>query len=45
MGLISFIQSLHATTIGSIGGDSDWILFTSFWDDDGIWIDEENWND
>lgn len=22
-----------------------WILATGAWDDDGVWLDEESWND
>lgn len=33
----------------AIGHDNDilpkWILSTGFWDDTGIWIDAETWND
>ena len=30
---------------GGGGGGSDWILATTDWRDEGIWIDGETWND
>lgn len=28
-----------------LGGEGNWILATNFWDDNGVWVDSETWND
>lgn len=47
---VKTILTKTATTIEIFsyydGGDSNnWILATGDWNDEGIWIDEEVWND
>ena len=30
---------------GNVGGDSQWLLASGYWDDNGVWDDTQNWNE
>lgn len=43
---ISFVgEDANLSINGELGFFSFWILATGSWEDSGIWIDEEVWND
>ena len=30
---------------GNVGGNSQWLLASGYWDDNGVWDDTQNWNE
>jgi hypothetical protein len=30
---------------GNVGGDSQWLLASGYWDDNGVWDDTQNWTE
>ncbi len=43
--LIKWLRDDLITELAAIPVVSNWILATNFWDDAGVWIDGETWND
>jgi len=42
---IGIARVIIATFKSGVGVVSNWILATGFWNDGGVWDDNESWND